>query len=546
MIESRFHRRVGAKAIGSSGHHSDFIVEALDRAVGDFAFGSKPIKDEVFVRAEHAGDFAHGLDPAAESALTPDIQEGSGPSERAVAPEVLEGLFEHPSPAGGQLAVQEAQQFAFGFATDAAAAAEQFPTHAFEAVGLGPAVQSAVLGPAHFVDRLVEMRGNVEAIQDVQGVRDLGGEDAQVGLPHVAADEAQTADDLGAQRGQAPAQGGLRAALPHPKQAAAVGVDLVDDRQEVLGAQALAPVDLIHAEGFDPFELAMGQAPLNEPVDRTVDGFPTGLEGLGGFAPRQAAGPAGQKDHHRDGDGALAVAPGNVLDADAVLGALNATRGVVEVGGDVPQERKEPGPFGQVIIARRRFQALGTFAIHGGMGLQMNVNVQVGTVFPEPDIPVNEARKMLKPVQNRLNVKLHSGSFSCWFVLFFTKPQTNRTAEDPLCNSALAPRRPPRYAVHGPAEDKALRGRNLSADRILHPAAGLGGWLHSDRPVPSCCRSSLKAKNPRGFGGQRPPFHTFFTHKFCDRALNSTGVQRFHDELPVPFYLFNLVIPIHG
>src|ERR1035441_1086216 len=46
VIKGNFHGFVGAKAVGSSGHHSDFVVEAFHSAIGDFAFGPKPIQDQ--------------------------------------------------------------------------------------------------------------------------------------------------------------------------------------------------------------------------------------------------------------------------------------------------------------------------------------------------------------------------------------------------------------------------------------------------------------------------------------------------------------------
>ena len=45
MIKGNFHSLVGTKAVGSSGNHSDFVVETLNGAIGDFSFGSKPIQD---------------------------------------------------------------------------------------------------------------------------------------------------------------------------------------------------------------------------------------------------------------------------------------------------------------------------------------------------------------------------------------------------------------------------------------------------------------------------------------------------------------------
>src|ERR1039458_1477390 len=44
VIQGNFHGVEGAKAVGSSGNHSDFVVEALNGAIGDFSFGPKPIQ----------------------------------------------------------------------------------------------------------------------------------------------------------------------------------------------------------------------------------------------------------------------------------------------------------------------------------------------------------------------------------------------------------------------------------------------------------------------------------------------------------------------
>ena len=143
MIESGFHGVVGAKAVGSSGDHSDFVVEALDGAVGDFAFGPEPIEDEFFVGAEHAGDLAQGLEAAAQGAFAPDIQEGGSPGEGAVVPEVLEGFLERPGPGRGQPGAEQAVESLLGVAANAAAAAQQLPAQVLELGGLGSAAQLA-------------------------------------------------------------------------------------------------------------------------------------------------------------------------------------------------------------------------------------------------------------------------------------------------------------------------------------------------------------------------------------------------------------------
>ena len=44
VIECHFHGIVGAESIRSSGHHSYFVVEALDGAARDLSFGTKPVQ----------------------------------------------------------------------------------------------------------------------------------------------------------------------------------------------------------------------------------------------------------------------------------------------------------------------------------------------------------------------------------------------------------------------------------------------------------------------------------------------------------------------
>lgn len=131
-------------------------------------------------------------------------------------------------------------------------------------VSLASSAQPARLGAAHLIDGLVEVRGDVKAVQDVERVTDFGGDDLEVRFPHVAADKAQAIDDLRSERRQPQAQRGLSATRPHPQQTPAVAVNLVDDGQEVFRAQSFAPVNLVDADGLDPFQLAMGQAPLEQ------------------------------------------------------------------------------------------------------------------------------------------------------------------------------------------------------------------------------------------------------------------------------------------
>ena len=386
---------------------------------------------------------------------------------------------------------------------DATAPAQQFPAHVFEFGGPGLTAQPAALGAAHLIERLVQMHRDVKAVENLQRLAGLGGDHPQIGLPHVAADEAQPPHHLRTQGRQAAAQRRLCPARSDPEQAAAVGVDLVDDGQEVLRTQPLAPMDFVDADRLDALQVAVRQAPLHEPVDRPIDGFPTGLEGLGGFAPRQAARPAGQKAHHRDGQRSLTVAPRKVLDGDAMLGTIHAAGGVAKPGANPPQGNEPPGSFGQVVIARGGPQALGALAGAGGVRFQLNLDAQRGALAEQTHLPVNEAFEVLNPVQDGLNLQLNSWSPRRVCVFIFTS-QTKPTTGDQLFFLRLPRRHEFGHAAVAATEDRALRGRNPSAAARLQTAAALGGWL-TPAAQPEPAAGAVQSEKSQGVRGQRPP-----------------------------------------
>src|SRR5580704_2535082 len=95
---------IGAEAVRTSGYHSNFVVEALDRAAGNLAFGPEPVQQQLLMAPQHSGNFLHGRQTAAHGAEAPAVQESSCPRERAVVPKVSKRLFQLPSPGSRQFA----------------------------------------------------------------------------------------------------------------------------------------------------------------------------------------------------------------------------------------------------------------------------------------------------------------------------------------------------------------------------------------------------------------------------------------------------------
>ena len=98
MIKGNFHSLVGTKAVGSSGNHSDFVVEALHGAVGDFSLGPEPIQDQRLMGAQHPGYPFHGFQAATHGPGAPIVEKAAGPDHGFVVPEMGEGFLQIPGP----------------------------------------------------------------------------------------------------------------------------------------------------------------------------------------------------------------------------------------------------------------------------------------------------------------------------------------------------------------------------------------------------------------------------------------------------------------
>src|SRR5208283_4091148 len=193
-------------------------------------------------------------------------------------------------------------------------------------------------------------------------------------------------------------------------------INLVDHRQKTVRPFALAPMNLVNADGVDRFKLAMGQAPLYEPFYRVVNGLPTGLERPGRFPPGHPSRPTSQETHHGRGRPPLALTPRNMLNSHPVLRAFHSSWRVKKVDDNPPQRHKEPAPFFQLVIARTRLLAGGTFATNSSMGLDLYLDPRRTARAPQANAVVYEANKVLYPVQEGLNFQL-----SGWFFVYHTR-----------------------------------------------------------------------------------------------------------------------------
>ena len=243
MIQGNFSAAEGPKTEGFSGGQFCFGVEALHNTAGKLPFGAEPVEQQRPVIAQHSRDPFHWLDLRAHGLGAPDIQKATGPVRRYVAPEELELLLEQVGADRFEVVLQQLGQPDLLFLGEVFRALEQQPATLAQNRLIAVLLERFGFAGAHLVERLAEVRHDVEAIQYMDGLAGLFGDDFQVGLPHVAAHVFQPRAALRTQPAEE-AQQGLDLPIPaDPQQTLAVGIDLVDQRQVTMAPSARDLVD---------------------------------------------------------------------------------------------------------------------------------------------------------------------------------------------------------------------------------------------------------------------------------------------------------------
>ena len=296
------------------------------------------------------GHLLHRLELAPHGAGAPCVKESPGPLRTHGVPELLEQLAEKVSPDALEAVLKELIEL------DLLVVGEVFPPLERAPTGLRRDRLVAVplhlgrLASAHLVDRHVHVPHDVEAIEHVQGGRDLFGDHLEIRLPHVAGHELDASPDLRRECLEASPQALLCPLLGHP-QRSFHGVDLVDQREV---GMAVAPLHLIDADDLDPQEVTVGQPLLHRMFQGSKHGVPCRVEGIGPSMPREPLGPPRQKPALAGRELLLALSPGHLFDDHAAGRALHPPHRVTEKHRDVPERdkleptRRKPvvaGPF---------------------------------------------------------------------------------------------------------------------------------------------------------------------------------------------------------
>jgi len=342
MIKTKFQSFVGPESVRLSGGQIHIAVQPLHDARGKLLLRLEVVYYELLVLPDASGELLDGVELRAHRPEAPLAQVPANPMGAAVAPQRLEGFLEQVGAHALEVVLHDILELGsllvgevFGALREAVLGVLE---HALVAVGLEP----PGLGRADLAERLVEVGDNVEAVQEVKGMRQLLGDHLEVGLPHVRADVADARGAVRAEHAEEAQQGLDGAPGGDVKPAAPTLVDLVDQGGVVVPL-ALAP--LVHADGPDALEVAMPQAGVHHALDRAEHAVPADPEGFGDLLPAHALGPAGEEELAGLGYGALALDPSELLDLHPAARAVHAPHAVGEVELMPPQRHELEAPL---------------------------------------------------------------------------------------------------------------------------------------------------------------------------------------------------------
>jgi hypothetical protein len=113
---------------------------------------------------------------------------------------------------------------------------------------------SGNLAGTHFIERLVHLGDDVEAIENVHRIAATLADDVQIRLSHIRANVFDLLRHGCANQGEELLEALDRAFLADPEQPCAFLLDLVDERQILV---PFAILDFVHADGEDRAQAAM-------------------------------------------------------------------------------------------------------------------------------------------------------------------------------------------------------------------------------------------------------------------------------------------------
>lgn len=243
----------------------------------------------------------------------------------------------------------------------------------------------------------------MEAIENMDGLTGFFGDDFEIRLPHVAADELEFS---GSNLSQPVEESQCRfdfAVLSDPQQSTASLVDLIDECEVLMSS---LPLDLIESDGGDSIQIHVCPSPFNRHFHGTEDRIPTRTENLGHVRPAQQLRPSRKIPLIGRRHMILSIGPRYLFDNDATPRAFDSPHGVKEKDRNSPQRNKLEAASWQCVVTRHPNTTTRTNGVP--VGPCMDINYENRSLFDIDNLHtrVIKSLMLLDPIQDSLD--LHS------------------------------------------------------------------------------------------------------------------------------------------
>jgi hypothetical protein len=478
MKQSEFDALWCAEAIRFSGGQFPLAIESLDNACRDGAQGEEPVDDQRPVPPRTLNDFLHWSKPAAQRLSARRLEELARPCRAGISPEPLQLLEEKMGPDALEVVLQEVSEFGGLVVGEGLAPLEQAPAGPSEGSLVAIPAQLSELLPQHLVDRHVHVPHDVEAVEYVQGLRNLLRDHVDVRLPHIAAHETDAGPDVVGECLEESSQALLGALMRHPEQSLATG-NLVDERE--IGTAA-APLDLPHADPLDAREIRVSQSPQDRIFYRAKHVIPACVEGHCHIHPRQSLRPAGQEPAIAFREVVLALDPGHSLDDNPIRWARNPPHRVQEEDRHASKQHEIESSGSKHAVARTHLTAARPDRPAVGRWLAAHFDgLLQPNYFDEPLRLIDEGHERLDVIENTLEV--HSA----------VAPHGTRSEQSHLLMKSAAGCSSPSWSARRAVPPSRSKPPKAFAALTPHVVVGRSKaallTVLTKEPTPSCCQS---------------------------------------------------------
>lgn len=240
---------------------------------------------------EHASHLLHRFQVGLQSPGYPVVEELSRGRHLLVLPEPLKVLSQKVALDRREIELEQLSQSGCLLLGKVLRPFQKQPAPLFKDVFLLGCLELSGFTSSDLVNRLVKLPHDMEAVEDVQSVGSLLGNDLEVRRPHITTDELELCASLLTELPEEAKQRFHPALWPAPQKSPGAGIELVNHGQVLL---AFEDGNLVNANLCYVAEASVGKTPIDDELDRPKDAVPAGLEDVGRLFPGKPLGPPGE------------------------------------------------------------------------------------------------------------------------------------------------------------------------------------------------------------------------------------------------------------